>query len=224
MSKGPLQNPTASWPAVPSGPGRLSLFRTIETGRNQTEPPVNQRLGFEAVPNVFLVVNPRRIEWNEFKLRAMKIKSFDYPANAPVAVWSSIRLLLSKQLHCLIFCFYSTAEDGCLSHKTAVALGFLSTYLRLLLDILPDCFSSWCYFFHDRHFVKLVNVMESLRFAGLYCKPNFWCCTSLCVIKFVALFSIANRNILLTLNNFKLSGYRLLLVERLPIWRTAKIY
>ena len=29
-----LQNPTASWPAVPSGSGRLSLFRTIETGWN----------------------------------------------------------------------------------------------------------------------------------------------------------------------------------------------
>ncbi|XP_072027861.1 UPF0764 protein C16orf89 homolog [Amphiura filiformis] len=32
--------------------------------------------------------------------------------------------------------------DGCLSHKTSVALGFLSTYLRLLLDILPDCFTT----------------------------------------------------------------------------------
>ena len=30
--------------------GQLSLFRTIETGRNRTEPPVNRRLGFEAVP------------------------------------------------------------------------------------------------------------------------------------------------------------------------------
>ena len=48
--KGRLQNPTAGWPAVPSGTGRLSLFRTIETGRNRTEPPVNRRLGFEAVP------------------------------------------------------------------------------------------------------------------------------------------------------------------------------
>ena len=47
--KGRLQNPTAGWPAVPSGSGRLSLFRTIETGRNRTEPPVNRRLGFEAV-------------------------------------------------------------------------------------------------------------------------------------------------------------------------------
>ena len=51
--KGRLQNPTAGWPAVPSGSGRLSLFRTIETGRNRTEPPVNRRLGFEAVPNLF---------------------------------------------------------------------------------------------------------------------------------------------------------------------------
>ena len=47
---GRLQNPTAGWPAVPSGSGRLSLLRTIETGRNRTEPPVNRRLGFEAVP------------------------------------------------------------------------------------------------------------------------------------------------------------------------------
>ena len=52
ISKGRLQNPTAGWPAVPSGSGRLSLFRTIETGRNRTEPPVNRRLGFEAVPNL----------------------------------------------------------------------------------------------------------------------------------------------------------------------------
>ena len=48
--KGRLQNPTAGWPAVPSGSGRLSLFRTIETGQNRTEPPVDRRLGFEAVP------------------------------------------------------------------------------------------------------------------------------------------------------------------------------
>ena len=34
------------------GSGRLSLFRTIETGRNRTEPPVNRRLGFEAVPYI----------------------------------------------------------------------------------------------------------------------------------------------------------------------------
>ena len=33
--RGRLQNPTAGWPAVPSGSGRLSLFRTIETGRNR---------------------------------------------------------------------------------------------------------------------------------------------------------------------------------------------
>ena len=50
-TKGRLQNPTAGWPAVLSGSGRLSLFRTIKTGRNRTETPVNRRLGFEAVPN-----------------------------------------------------------------------------------------------------------------------------------------------------------------------------
>ena len=50
--KGRLQNPTAGWPAVVSGFGRLSLFRTIATGRNWTEPLVNRRLGFEAVPKV----------------------------------------------------------------------------------------------------------------------------------------------------------------------------
>ena len=49
-NKGRLQNPTAGWPVVPSGSGRLSLFSTIETGQNRTEPPVNRRLGFEAVP------------------------------------------------------------------------------------------------------------------------------------------------------------------------------
>ena len=49
--KGRLQNPTAGWPGVLSGSGRLSLFRTIETERNRTEPPVNRRFGFEAVPN-----------------------------------------------------------------------------------------------------------------------------------------------------------------------------
>ena len=47
---GRLQNPTAGRLPVPSGSGRLSLFRTIETARNRTEPPVNRRLGFEAVP------------------------------------------------------------------------------------------------------------------------------------------------------------------------------
>ena len=51
-SKGQLQNPTAGWPAVPSGSGRLSLFRTIETGRNRTEPPVNRRLGLKPSPKV----------------------------------------------------------------------------------------------------------------------------------------------------------------------------
>ena len=35
LSKGRLQNPTAGWPAVLSGSRRLSLFRTIETGRNR---------------------------------------------------------------------------------------------------------------------------------------------------------------------------------------------
>ena len=48
--KGRLQNPTAGSPAVPPGSWRVSLFRTIETGRNRTEPPVNRRLGFEAIP------------------------------------------------------------------------------------------------------------------------------------------------------------------------------
>ena len=37
-------------PPVPSGSRQLSLFRTIETARNRTEPAVNQRLGFEVVP------------------------------------------------------------------------------------------------------------------------------------------------------------------------------
>ena len=55
LFKGRLQNPTAGWPAVSSGSGRLSLFRTIETGRNRTEPPVNRRLGFEAVPKTFSI-------------------------------------------------------------------------------------------------------------------------------------------------------------------------
>ena len=49
-SLGALQNPTAGWPAVPSGSGWLSLFITIETGRNRTEQPINWRLGFEAAP------------------------------------------------------------------------------------------------------------------------------------------------------------------------------
>ena len=44
--KGQLQNPTAGWPVVSSSSGRLSLFRTIEPGRNRLEPP-----GFETVPN-----------------------------------------------------------------------------------------------------------------------------------------------------------------------------
>ena len=51
LVKGRLQNPTAGWPAVLSGSGRLSLFRTIETGLKRSEPAVNRRLGFEAVPN-----------------------------------------------------------------------------------------------------------------------------------------------------------------------------
>ena len=58
MIKGRLQNPTAGWPAVPSGSGRLTLFRTIETGRNRMEPPVNRRLGFEAVPNICVTPLP----------------------------------------------------------------------------------------------------------------------------------------------------------------------
>ena len=33
--------------AVPSGSGRLSLFRTITTARNRTEPSVNRRLGLK---------------------------------------------------------------------------------------------------------------------------------------------------------------------------------
>ena len=41
--KGRLQSPTTVF-------GRLSLFRTIETAWNWTEPPVNRQLGFEVVP------------------------------------------------------------------------------------------------------------------------------------------------------------------------------
>ena len=47
---GRLRGGFKTQPPVPSGSGRLSLFRTIETGRNRTEPPVYRRLGFEAVP------------------------------------------------------------------------------------------------------------------------------------------------------------------------------
>ena len=37
-----------------SGSGWLSLFRTIETNRNRTEPLVNRRLGFEIFPKLIL--------------------------------------------------------------------------------------------------------------------------------------------------------------------------
>ena len=65
MGKGRLQNPTAGWPTVPPGYGRLPLFRTKKhlpepvfleqktpagTGRNRQGAPVDRRLGFEAVP------------------------------------------------------------------------------------------------------------------------------------------------------------------------------
>ena len=53
LYKGRLQNPTASRPPVPSGSGRLSLSRTIETDQNRTEPLVNRRLGFEVVPKQY---------------------------------------------------------------------------------------------------------------------------------------------------------------------------
>ena len=58
------QNPTAGWTAVPSGSGRLSLFRTIETWRNRTEPAVNRWLGFEAVPYRTLHIFP---SWDDSK-------------------------------------------------------------------------------------------------------------------------------------------------------------
>ena len=48
ITMGRLQNPTAGCPAVPSGFGRLSLFRKIETNRNRTELPVNRRLVFRS--------------------------------------------------------------------------------------------------------------------------------------------------------------------------------
>ena len=47
---GATSNPTAGWPPVPSDSGRLALFRSIETGRNWTEPSVNWRLGRKAIP------------------------------------------------------------------------------------------------------------------------------------------------------------------------------
>ena len=45
--KGRLQNPTAGWPAVPSGSGRFLLFLTMTTARNRTEPAVDRRLGLK---------------------------------------------------------------------------------------------------------------------------------------------------------------------------------
>ena len=48
-----LQNPTAGWPAVPSGSGRFLSFWTMATARNRAEPLVNRRLGFEAAPKTF---------------------------------------------------------------------------------------------------------------------------------------------------------------------------
>ena len=50
FDNGQLQNPIAGWPVVLPSSGRLSLFRTIETGQNPMELPVNQWLGFEIVP------------------------------------------------------------------------------------------------------------------------------------------------------------------------------
>ena len=43
--------------AVPYGSGQLSLFRTIETAQDRTELPVNQPLGFEAVPNTNMLLS-----------------------------------------------------------------------------------------------------------------------------------------------------------------------
>ena len=55
IDKRRLEHPTAGRPTVPSGSGQLSLFRTIETSRDRTEPAVNRRLGFEVVPKQFSV-------------------------------------------------------------------------------------------------------------------------------------------------------------------------
>ena len=49
-------------PPVPSGSMWLSLFRTIETGRNQTEQLVNRRLGFEAVPELSIDTKQMALE------------------------------------------------------------------------------------------------------------------------------------------------------------------
>ena len=58
--KGQLQNPTAGWTVVPSGSGGMSLFRTKQTSRNRTKPPVNQWLGFEVVPKIFFLNKSRK--------------------------------------------------------------------------------------------------------------------------------------------------------------------
>ena len=79
ICKGRLQNPTVGWPAVPSGSG--SLFRTIETGRNRTVPPVNRQLGFEAAPNQPL---PSRYpKWKRsVNHQAFAISNFDFFSQA----------------------------------------------------------------------------------------------------------------------------------------------
>ena len=46
-AKGWLQKPTVGWPAVPSGSDQFLLFLTMTITRNQTEPSVSWRLGFE---------------------------------------------------------------------------------------------------------------------------------------------------------------------------------
>ena len=72
--KGRLQNPTAGWPAVPSGSGRLSLFRTIETGRNRRstggwvlKPSLSMltECFYDCIPDLCILSH----SWNVYKLK-----------------------------------------------------------------------------------------------------------------------------------------------------------
>ena len=86
--KGQLQNPYAGWLAVPPVSGRMSLFRTKETGQNR-------RLDFEVVPNMMfgsyeLVERPEMQQ--QCSWRVPRTKALNPPM--PILSWGQLHRLI----------------------------------------------------------------------------------------------------------------------------------
>ena len=88
--KGQLHTPTAGWSAVPPVSGRMSLFRTKETGQNR-------RLDFEVAPNMMfgsyeLVERPEMQQRCSWRVRVPRAKALNPPT--PILSWGQLHRLI----------------------------------------------------------------------------------------------------------------------------------